>query len=1052
MMRKLLLVWVFACIAVFSALAQTKQVSGKVSAAADGSALPGVSVTLKGSNKGVTTDGSGNYRIAVEGNATLVFSFVGYLPQTVAVGSRSVVDVQLSEDTKQLSEVVVVGYGVQKRQEFTGSASSIKAATIAERPVQSFAQGLTGQAAGVNITQPNGLLNNPPVIRVRGLSSLSLSSFPLVVIDGIPISTDNVSANSTTNNPLADINPSDIESIDVLKDAASAAIYGSRAGAGVLLITTKRGKAGKAKVSIDSWAGISEAVRLPDVLNAQQFMDHKNMAIQNALTLNPNAVAPSQRNAENKSFLPSYNPDGSLIDTDWNKIVYRTAFSQNHNMTINGGSDKTSYYFSAGYSNQDGFLQNNSFDRRSARFNMDHQATDYLKIFGNVNYSNTFNKAPMSGSNPGGAFNTSGLGRIAMAQVPNLPAFLPDGSLNLENNTVGRLNNLLPAQFPNAAAVRDLDNITSENTRVIANIGAELKLAKGLTAKTSYSWDRRNTENIRFFNPFNGDGWSVRGDAYNNTARSDNWNWINTLNYSLTLGESHNFNFILGSDVQKTRVLNWGAQRQGLADFFFTTFQGNYGTNLAAGNGIFQVAYEAYFSNMSYNYKGKYYLSGNFRRDGNSALSPTNRWGNFGGVSAGWTLSEEDFFKNSALSNTISSARLKASWGKVGNGNVPNAYGSYSTFGSGLYGAAPTLAYDQAGNKDLRWETSTQTNVGVDLSFLNDRITVEANYYYKDIDNLILNVPQAPSKGIPGGSILANVGSMYNKGYELAVTATPINKNGFSWTTNVNFATNENKVTSLVDANTPIITATSGLEITSITQVGYSAAQIYGVKTAGVNPANGRRIFLTRDGQQVQYLHLGGVNAWTFVSDGKPTVSPSNQQQLLGNTLPTFYGGFNNTFRYKGFDLVMNFTFSGGNYIYNGTQAGLRDQRVWNNSVDVLRSWKNPGDITDIPRAIYGDNVSNGSAFLNDSNVQKGDFLRLAMTTLGYKIPGKVFGKSGITGARVYLQANNLLLFTPYTGADPEISTNGDSNLASGIERNSIPQARSFTFGFNLNF
>ncbi len=1047
-MKKLVLSWVLMMAVVSTLFAQTRQVTGKVTSSEDGSGLPGVSVSAKGSSKGTTTAADGSYKISVSDGASLVFSFVGFSSQSVAVGTRGVIDVQLQVDNTQLSEVVVVGYGTRKRQEFTGAASSVKAASIAERPVQSFSQGLTGQAAGVNITQPNGLLNNPPVIRVRGLSSLSLSSFPLVVIDGIPISTDNVSANSTTNNPLADINPSDIESIDILKDAASAAIYGSRAGAGVLLITTKRGKSGKAKVSIESWAGVSQAVRLPDVLNAEQYMLHKNGAIANALALNPNAVAASQRNALNQSFLPSYNADGSLIDTDWYKEVYQTSFSQNHNLSINGGNEKTSYYFSAGYSDQDGFLKSNSFQRRSGRFNMDHQATKWLKLTANFNYSNTFNKAPMSGSNAGGAFNTSGLGRIAVAQVPNLPARLPDGSYNLENNTIGRLNNLLPAQFPNPAVVRDLDKITSENTRLIANLGAEFRLAEGLTAKTSYSWDRRNTENIRFFNPFNGDGWSVSGDAYNNTARSDNWNLINTVQYNKIFAEKHNISIVAGSDVQKTRVLNWGAQRQGLADFFFTDFQGNYGTNLAAGNGISQVAYEAYFTSFSYNYANKYFFSANVRRDGNSALSSENRWGDFGGASLGWTVSEEKFFKSMNLGNKISNLRLKASYGKVGNGNVPNAYGSYSTFASSLYGAAPTLAFNQAGNKDLKWETSTQTNIGLDVSFLNDRVQVEANYYYKDIDNLILNVPQSPSKGIPGNSILANVGSMYNKGYELAVTATPIDKNGFVWTTNVNFATNENMVTSLVDANTPILTATSGLETTSITKVGYSAAQIYGVKTAGVNPENGRRIFVTRDGTKVQYLHLGGANAWTTL-DGKPTVSPSNQQQVLGNTLPTFYGGFNNTFRYKGFDLGMNFTFSGGNYIYNGSQAGLRDQRVWNNSVDVLNSWKTPGQITEIPRAIYGDNISNGSAFLNDSNVQKGDFLRLQTATLGYKIPTNL-SSMGISSIRVYAQGTNLLLFTPYLGVDPEISSNGDSNLASGIERNSIPQGRAFTFGINI--
>jgi TonB-linked SusC/RagA family outer membrane protein len=1047
-MKKILLVLLLMTTVIGSLMAQGRLVTGKVTSAADGSALPGVSVSVRGTSRGATTSANGSYSISVSDNATLVFSFVGFKSQSASVGSRAVIDVQLTSDDQELSEVVVVGYGTKKRVEFTGSASTVKGAAISERPVQSFSQGLTGQAAGVNITQPNGLLNNPPVIRVRGLSSLSLSSFPLVVIDGIPISTDNVSANSTTNNPLGDINPSDIESIDILKDAASAAIYGSRAGAGVLLITTKRGKSGKAKVSIDSWAGVSNAVRLPDVLNAQQFMDHKNYAIANALALNPNAVVASQRNASNQSFLPNYNPDGSLIDTDWYKEVYQTSVSQNHNLTINGGSDKTTYYFSAGFSDQDGFLRSNNFQRRSGRFNLDHQATSWMKLTANFNYSNTFNKAPMSGSNPGGAFNTSGLGRIAVAQVPNLPARLPDGSLNLENNTIGRMNNLLPAQFPNPASVRDLDKISSENTRLIANLGVEFNLAKGLTAKSSYSWDRRNTENIRFLNPFNGDGWSTSGDAYNNTARSDNWNLINTLQYNLTLANKHNFSAIIGSDVQKTRVLNWGAQRQGLADFFFTDFQGNYGTNLAAGNGISQVAYESYLSSFSYSYAGKYFLSANYRRDGNSALSEENRFGDFGGVSLGWTVSEEKFFKNLDLGNTVSNVRLKASYGKVGNGNVPNAYGSYSTFASGLFGAAPTLAFNQAGNKDLKWETSAQTNIGLDVSFLNDRITLEANYYYKDINNLILNVPQAPSKGIPGNSILANVGSMYNKGFEISLNATPINTGNFVWTSNINFATNENMVTSLVDANTPILTATGGLETTSITKVGYSAAQIYGVRTGGVNPANGRRIFIRKDGVKVQYLHQGGANAWTLM-DGTPTVSPSNQQEILGNTLPTFYGGFNNTFKYKGFDLGLNFTFSGGNYIYNGSQAGLRDQRVWNNSVDVLDSWKKEGQIAEIPRAVYGDNISNGSAFLIDANIQKGDFIRLQTASLGYKVPANLTSW-GISNLRVYAQVNNAFLLTAYKGVDPEISTNGETNLASGIERNSIPQGRSFTIGLNI--
>jgi TonB-linked SusC/RagA family outer membrane protein len=1045
----LLFAMLFFCFG--ASYAQSRTVTGTVTSADDGSTLPGVSIMVKGTTKGTQTDADGKFRLeGVSGTETLIFSFVGFNSKEEVVGNRSIINIALAASEGALEELVVVGYGAQKRQEFTGSASTIKGSTIAERPVQSFVQGLTGQASGVNIIQPNGLLNNPPVIRVRGLSSLSLSSFPLIVVDGIPISTGDVSSNAATNNPLGDINPADIESIDILKDAASAAIYGSRAAAGVLLITTKKGKAGKTKFNFDTWAGVSNPVRLPEVLNAQQYMDHKNAAIANALQFNPNAIPAAQRDDQNRSFLPNYNADGSLIDTDWQDIVYRTGFSQNYNASLQGGTEKTSYYFSAGYTNQDGFLKANNFQRKSGRLNLTHEATNWLKLNLNINYINSLNNAPNSGSYNGGAFATSGLGRIAVAQVPNLPAYKADGSYNLENNTVGRMNNLLPAQFPNAAPLIDLDKNSSETARFFTNLGADIKLLEGLVFKTAYSWDNRNTENQQFWNPINGDGWSYDGYAYNNNIKSENWNWINTLNYSKTFAEKHNLTLVVGSDAQKTRTTGWGINRQTLADHFFENIQGNYETNLAAGNSINQISFLAYLASFSYNFGGKYFINANFRRDGNSQLSAANRWGNFGGVSAGWTVSEEEFFKNSGLASTVSNLRLKGSWGKVGNGNMPNAYGSYSLFSSGLYGDAPFLRYTQAGNSNLKWETSAQTNFGIDLGLFNNKVNIEASYYNKDINNMILAVPQAPSKGIPDNSILANVGSMYNRGFELSISANPIVKGNFSWNTTLNFSTNKNMVTALVSDDSQLLQNTSGLELSSITRVGYSAAQIYGVKTAGVNPDNGRRIFEKLDGTLVQYQHHGGANAWTLM-DGTPTSSVSNQLQILGGTIPTWYGGFNNNFAYNNFDLAVNFTYSGGNYIYNGSRAGLRDQRVWNNSTDVLNSWKNPGDITDIPRAIYGDNVSNGSAFLISDNLEKGDFLRLQNVTLGYRVPA-IFGNSGISSLRIYTQINNAFVLTKYTGVDPEISTNGNNNLSSGVERNVIPQGRQFTLGLNIGF
>ncbi|HUH33099.1 MAG TPA: SusC/RagA family TonB-linked outer membrane protein, partial [Daejeonella sp.] len=827
--------------------------------------------------------------------------------------------------------------------------------------------------------------------------------------------------------------------------------YGSRAAAGVLVITTKKGKLGQAKMNYEGWAGLTEAVRLPDVLDATQYVTHKNMAVANALALNSAAVGATQRDANGVSFFPNYNPDGSLVNTNWFDEVYQQAFSQNHNISISGANEKKSYYVSGGLSDQEGFLKANTFARKSGRVNLNHSATNWLKLGLNMNYNNSLNQSPNSGSAPGAAFNSSGIGRIAMSLSPNLQPRNPDGTYSIAGttNTVGNGANLFPTQWANPVTIIERDKNSSETNRLLANLSADVKLFEGLTFRTAYSWDRSNTENIQFWNPLQGDGWSYNGYAYNNAAKRDNWNWINTLQFNKTFGGDHNLNLVVGNDVQNTRTENWGAVRQGLSDPFFDQYQGNYGINVAGGNGLNQIAYEAYLATMNYNFAGKYFVSANFRRDGNSGLDTENRWGNFGGGSVGWTVSEEDFFKNSGLSDKISNLRLRASYGKVGNGNV-GSYNAFTTYGSGLYGTSPIWAFNQTGNKELKWETSQQTNIGLDFGILNDRVSFVVDYYNKDIDNLILAVPQAPSKGIPGNSILANVGSMYNKGVELGIVARPFTGN-FSWTTNLNFATNKNEVTALVDDNTPLTGSTGGLENTSITKVGSPVASIYAVKTAGVNPENGRRIFINRAGEKVQYQHFGGANAWTYL-DGTRAASVASEAQIIGGSNPTWYGGFNNNFSYGNFDAQLNFTFSGGNYIYNGTRAGLLDQRVWNNLTDVMNSWKAPGDKTDIPRAVFGDNVSNGSSFPIEANVEKGDFLRLQTATIGYKLPSTIYNKAGINSVRIYGQVNNAFLITNYTGSDPEISSNGNSNLASGVERNSIPQGRTVTFGLSVGF
>lgn len=1051
-MKKRLLLLVANFLFCFALFAQNRTVTGIVASKEDGLPLPGVSVKVKGSNVGVSTGPNGRFSLTVPtGTISLEFSSIGYSTQTVAIGEQQTVNVLLESSSKALTEVVVTGYGTIAKKDFTGSASRVTGDAIKDKPVQSFGQGLTGQAAGVNIVQPNGLLNNPPVIRVRGVSSISLNSFPLVIVDGIPFPTGDVSTNSSANNPLGDINPADIESIDILKDAASTAIYGSRAAAGVLVITTKKGKAGSSKITYDNWIGSVKATRLPELLNAQQYMDVKNTAVTNALQVNPASIGPLQH-VGGKSFFPNYNPDGSMVDTRWYDEVYRTAYSQNHNLNLSGGSEKTSYFLSGGLSNQKGFLKANGFKRYTGRANLTHKATDWLNLNLNMAFTNSDNNSPNSGSVPGGAFNSSGLGRIAFALSPNLAVRNANGTYNYTLNSVGSGNNLIGTSWSHPSVLIEHDRNISETTRFLTNLGAEVKIIDGLSLKSTYSWDKSYTENIRYWNPFQGDGYSAGGNAFNSLIRRNSWNWITTLQYNKTFGD-HHFNAQVGSDFQNTRTLSWGALRTGLLDpNFFDNYQGTFANIVAAGNGISQIAFESYIANASYNYKGRYYLSGNFRRDGNSGLAFKNRWGNFGGASVAWEIAQEDFFKNSTLGSKVSSLRLRASYGTVGNGNV-GPYNEFTTFGSGLYGAsALAWAFNQAGNNVLSWEVTKQTDIGLSASLFSSRLTLEVDYFNKHVDNLILGVPQAASKGIPGNSILLNVGSMYNRGFEFALSGSPIKTNRFSWNANLNFTSIKNKVQRLASGIPNIIGSTGGLESASITEAGKSVSGIYAVRTNGVNPANGRRIFLDANGREVQYLHHAGTTAWTYVDNGAiaPAITAAKDAVYAGNTMPTWYGGFNNTLTYGNFDLAFNFTFTGGNYIYNGSRAGLLDQRFWNNSTEVLDAWTTPGQVTKIPKVIYGDNISNGSSFPITDNVEKGDFLRLQTATLGYKLPTAVFGRTGIKSLRVYGQVTNAFIITGYTGVDPEISTNGNSNLAAGIERNSIPQGRSFTFGLSL--
>lgn len=1068
------LLWLLLLVAMLASqdlLAQQRVVTGRV-VSSDGGSIPGVTVLLKGGSQGTATGADGKYSLPVPPTAnTLVFSFVGYTSQEVALGNRSSVDVTLVASTADLEEVVVVGYGTQSRRELTGSVATVTGKEIANLPVQSFDQALQGRAAGVNITTPNGVLNNPPVVRIRGANSIALSSSPLYVIDGIPTYSGNTSAvGSVPNNPLANIAPEDIENLEVLKDASATAIYGSRANGGVILVTTKKGRKGQARLNYDTWVGITRPVRLYDILGAQDYVNLKNESVRN-LNANRAAIGAAATNVEGFKLADA---NGNAYDTRWYDYIYRTGFSHNHNLSFSGGTDKTTYLASVGYSNQKGMLVRNDFRRYSARANVEHKLFDRLTVGARVNYSNSFNSAPNSGSVGDGAFGTAGLGRLPLVLPPNISPFNPDGTYNTNGAGIGAGPNTNPSSTTGAPLLPgyynpavDLDNnyFTSESNQLQGALYADLELVKGLHLRTQYGVDNLNFEDKSYNTSLAGDGYSAGGSASDYYRTNKRRDWQNTAQYDLTAGV-HNFSLLAGNEQQYTDVQRWGSTRTQVADPFFTTFQGNYLNIAAAGNSQGSNYLVSFFGRFTYNYNRKYLLTATGRRDGYSAWA--QKFGNFYGLSAGYIVSEESFWKNSGFAQTFDFLKLSGSFGTTGNNQGIFDYVSLPLYGSFLYGNTGTFYYAQGANPNITWEKSKKTDASLAFGFLQSRLTGDVTFYYNLIDGLILDVPQAPSRGIPslsgpgtlGNSISANVGSMRNRGFEANLRFDVLRSKALSWTVSGNLTTLNNKVLSLLTDDQRIAGSTSSLETANYTTVGRSIGSILAVPNAGVNPLNGQRMLVKADGTVVQYNHLGttgaGSTGWTRVSDGANVSSPTQLTDgvYYGPVLPTFYGGLDNTFRYKGIDLGVFVQYSGGNYIYNGTKAGLHDQRFWNNRTDIKQRWTSASETPNAewPRLVYGDNVSNGSTIVMSQNVEKGDFIRLRNVSLGYTFASKALSSVKLSSARVYVQVQNAALITKYSGIDPEISVNGGSNLAPGVDRNSVGQARTYTAGLNVSF
>ncbi len=1017
-MKKLLLMsFLLTVVILFQAKAQERKVTGKVTSSVDGSGLPSVTVQLVGANKGTQTDANGNYSITVPSSkSVLVFRFVGFASKEVTVGSQTMINVALKEDAKSLEEVVVVGYGTQTKANLTGNVAQISSKAIEGLPVISTEQAIQGRAAGVFIESGNGKVGQGVKIRIRGSSSVSAGNNPLYVVDGIPITSTDQSSVGGPTNPIADINFNDIESIEILKDASAAAIYGSRASNGVVLLTTKKGKSGKTTVNIGYFTGSSEATGHREFLNTAQYVELFTEARVN----NGYSISGGQARFDRYALGERerwQNPDSPLYtDTNWEKQVLRTGKVNQFDINITGGSDKTKFYASGSYSKQDGIIVKNSFERISSRLNVEHKASEKVSLGINFSMARTFNTR-LSNDN---AFSTP-MQIIALA--PLSPVIDPR-----TGDYTDSYNGAVVTQYYNPLlSIKYTDNNT-EVYRSIGNVYGQWNILPSLSFRTEYGYDMlfQNEEQYYGKETARNTTTAVNGEAYKANALLFNYSTNNFFSFNKNIKEKHDLQAVVGMSYQQSK--------RNYLDATVRSFPSNSYKQLSSGATKADASstenfysFLSYFARANYKFDNKYLLGFTGRVDASSRFGTNNRYGFFPSASVGWILSEEDFIKNI---RQISHLKLRASYGFTGNAEINNygAYGLYSAaFGYvGVPGQRPT----QLANPDLRWEKTAQTDIGLEVGFFNNRVSAEIDYYTKKTTDLLLNVNVPGTSGF--ATLLKNVGELENKGWEF-VLRTDNTFGALKWKTSINAATNQNKILNLQGQ-----VITGGFLNRAIE--GEALGVFVGPEYAGVDPANGDALYYKNtkntDGS-VDRSTTNDVNEATYV--------------VIGNPNPKWIGGFTNELSYKGIDFT--FTFQGvyGNDVYNGAGKFMSANGDFydNQTIDQMNRWKKPGDITNVPQARYlgGNGTAESSRYLQDAS-----YTRLKTVTLGYTFPSSIVNKLKLSKLRVYATANNLLTFTKYTGWDPEVNTDYLTGVAAGNDFYSAPQPKTITVGLNIGF
>jgi TonB-linked SusC/RagA family outer membrane protein len=999
MKQKLLIILMLGFALISSAYAQRK-ISGKVTGSDDGLPLPGVTVRVTGAAGGVQTNSSGEYSLTLTANAkTLSFTYVGYTKGTVNITGQYVYNVALVPDNKALSEVVVTGYGQSmKKRDLTGANSVVSGKDIANIPVQSFDNALNGRAAGVQVTSSSGLLGGNVSVNIRGINSINAGTQPLYIIDGVEVVTGDQTRNFPSSNALSGINPNDIESINIMKDAAAAAIYGAQAANGVVIVTTKKGKAGKSKVDFRAYGGYSEVVKKQGVLNTAQFIQLSREAVANrygSVAASPAAV---------QTLLTSFGDPATAPTYDWQSAVFRKGASQNYDLSASGGDEKTTFFVSGAYNKQIGQEIAQNFNRASGRVNLDH------KVSKKLSFSTALTGATYTQTGAPGGTAFASPNRTAMLMAPYIPFYNADGTYNTN----------IPGAYPNNVLQTSAYDVYNANTKKFTgNIQVNYQILTDLRFRSSYSLDYTNIAENRYQDPRTPDGAAVNGRASVFTTTFNDINIDQTLNYDHLFGKSK-VGVIAGFTYKSETNEGSSATGTGFPSYQFQTLNSAATPSAVAA---FFTTYKrvGYFSRADYSFDDKYIASATVRYDGSSRFGLQNRYGLFPAASVGWRLNKESFL---AGANWIDDLKLRASYGILGNSSIGDfaARSLYASAGSysGAPGLTPTL-----GNDQLTWEQAATTDVGIDFSFFHNRLSGGIGAFVKNTSKLLLQRNLPISSGF--ASYLSNIGKLQNKGIEIELNSTNI-AGKFQWTTSATATFLQSKLIELNDGLTSL-----GNQYF----VGEPLLEFNIPRYAGVNPADG--------------------NAMYYDINGNITYAPTAADRVkVGTQLPKGYGGITNTFSYKGVSLSAFIQYQYGNKVNNVDAQFLRrmgSSLDRNQDISELRRWQNPGDITDTPRPYYNTGApaaaqSGGITYtsvygvVSSHLIEDGSYVRLKTVTLSYNLPTNVLKGTFLRSVQVYGQAYNVVTLTKFTGTDPEVAAANYSGT--------VPQYKNFTFGVQV--